>query len=351
MSATAQAGQCDSQGYYARLGVAPGASEAEIRRAYRRAAKRWHPDRNRSPDAPKRMAELNEAYRVLGDPGQRAAYDRGSLDGERSERRPPRPVVSPPQLLFGPLCLGAREAHSVVVANAGGPCSTVRVEPESESWFALVGAQGGSAPGILAQLSFEAFADPGLLLSPGLHEATVEILLDGERAQLVLALQVVGAPEGTPAGSGSRGYDTPPLTDPMARPTPSPGSRVIDYIERRPLWKRIALAAAGGILALYLLLAGVGPLEGGSAGLAALAGLFALLSVYGAAATRLFTRAADASPSGRWAAAAAIWLGKTTLVLAAVATAVYVLLALLLTLLVLAAAALVVAALAGACSR
>ena len=66
--------------YYAILGVPPTASRDEIRAAYRRLARRHHPDVN-PPDeddvaANKFMRQLNEAYEVLNDPRQRAAYDR-----------------------------------------------------------------------------------------------------------------------------------------------------------------------------------------------------------------------------------------------------------------------------------
>jgi hypothetical protein len=61
---------------YDRLGVPAGADTATLHRAYRSLAKRWHPDH--APDrgeASARMVLINEAWRVLGDPGRRAAYD------------------------------------------------------------------------------------------------------------------------------------------------------------------------------------------------------------------------------------------------------------------------------------
>lgn len=61
--------------YYALLHLQPGCSAAEIRSAYRRLARRYHPDLNPSPDAARRMAALNEAYAVLGNPMRRRAYD------------------------------------------------------------------------------------------------------------------------------------------------------------------------------------------------------------------------------------------------------------------------------------
>jgi DnaJ-class molecular chaperone len=62
------------------LGVPKGASEAEVKKAFRRAAKQHHPDRNRDdPRAQERFSELNTAYEILGDTGKRAQFDRGEI--------------------------------------------------------------------------------------------------------------------------------------------------------------------------------------------------------------------------------------------------------------------------------
>ena len=62
--------------FYALLGVPRDCSEAEIKKAYRKLAMEFHPDRNPSPDAEARFKEITEAYEVLRDPQKRAAYDR-----------------------------------------------------------------------------------------------------------------------------------------------------------------------------------------------------------------------------------------------------------------------------------
>ena len=62
--------------FYVLLGVSREASEAEIKKAYRKLAMEYHPDRNGSPDAEARFKEITEAYEVLRDPQKRSAYDR-----------------------------------------------------------------------------------------------------------------------------------------------------------------------------------------------------------------------------------------------------------------------------------
>jgi curved DNA-binding protein CbpA len=77
--------------YYALLGVPPGATTAQIKSAYRKLAKQYHPDVNDSPDAAEKFREITEAYDTLTDPARRSLYDllhgtgrTTSGDGERS---------------------------------------------------------------------------------------------------------------------------------------------------------------------------------------------------------------------------------------------------------------------------
>lgn len=68
------------------LGVPKGADEAEIKKAFRKLAKAYHPDSNKDPKAKERFAEANTAYEILGDKEKRAQFDRGEIDAEGKPR-------------------------------------------------------------------------------------------------------------------------------------------------------------------------------------------------------------------------------------------------------------------------
>lgn len=77
--------------YYDIMGLAQDASQDEIKRAYRRLARKYHPDVSKEADAEVKFKELGEAYEVLKDPEKRAAYDQLRAGGYRSgeEFQPP----------------------------------------------------------------------------------------------------------------------------------------------------------------------------------------------------------------------------------------------------------------------
>ena len=74
-----------STDYYATLGVERGASDADIKKAFRRLARDLHPDVNtEDPQAEEKFKEAAQAYEVLSDPEQRRTYDAFGHDGLRS---------------------------------------------------------------------------------------------------------------------------------------------------------------------------------------------------------------------------------------------------------------------------
>lgn len=77
--------------YYDTLGVKPDASAADIKSAYRKLARKYHPDRNKEADAEEHFKQVNEAYEVLKDADKRSSYDEVRAGGYRAgdQFRPP----------------------------------------------------------------------------------------------------------------------------------------------------------------------------------------------------------------------------------------------------------------------
>ena len=74
---------------YNQLGIQRGASEAEVKKAYRSLAKQLHPDRNKdNKQAAERFAKVTQAYDILSDKDRRAKYDRGEIDEDGNPRMP-----------------------------------------------------------------------------------------------------------------------------------------------------------------------------------------------------------------------------------------------------------------------
>merc|ERR1711936_252722 len=83
--------------YYTILGVARGASDDEIKKAYRKLALKYHPDKNQSPGAEERFKEIGEAYDVLSDSRKKQIYDqcgeeglKGSMGGGPGQQQGPQ---------------------------------------------------------------------------------------------------------------------------------------------------------------------------------------------------------------------------------------------------------------------
>src|SRR5438132_10232088 len=83
--------------YYELLGLARGASEAEIKKSFRRLARELHPDVSEAPDAQERFREVVEAYEALSKPETRELYDRFGHAGLRAA------ASTPTQFDFGSL--------------------------------------------------------------------------------------------------------------------------------------------------------------------------------------------------------------------------------------------------------
>lgn len=71
---------------YSVLGVAKTASPDDVKKAFRKLAKAYHPDQNKDPKAKEKFSELNTAYEILGDEKKRGQFDRGEIDGDGKPR-------------------------------------------------------------------------------------------------------------------------------------------------------------------------------------------------------------------------------------------------------------------------
>jgi DnaJ-class molecular chaperone len=71
---------------YEILGLAKTASAAEVKSAYRRLAKKFHPDQSKEPKAKDKFAEIGAAYEIVGDEKKRESFDRGEIDAEGKPR-------------------------------------------------------------------------------------------------------------------------------------------------------------------------------------------------------------------------------------------------------------------------
>ena len=80
--------------YYKILGVDRSASEADIKKAFRKLAHKYHPDVSKEKDAEAKFKDVNEAYQTLSDPEKKAAYDQLGQRREGSSFEPPPGAVS-----------------------------------------------------------------------------------------------------------------------------------------------------------------------------------------------------------------------------------------------------------------
>ncbi|MBL7497575.1 J domain-containing protein [Frankia sp. CNm7] len=172
--------------YYEALGVSREAPGEEIQQAYRKLARRYHPDVNKDPAAEERFKEINNAYQVLSDPKTRGRYDRFGPDFRRI-----------PEDYEERMAAGVGAGFGDAGAGRGGSGQRVRVTPGFEAGF---GGGGG----------FEDLFGDLFGAGRGAHGATGPIPGADQEAELALSVEEAyrgGRRQVTLAGpEGARGY-------------------------------------------------------------------------------------------------------------------------------------------------
>jgi len=128
------------QDYYKILGLERSANADQIKTAYRRLARKYHPDVSKEPDAEARFKEMQEAYEVLRDPEKRAAYDQLGSEWKSGQQFHPPPDWGSGFEFSGRPAGGGRAGRRRAGASAGG--GTFAEEDYSDFFSSLFG--GGS---------------------------------------------------------------------------------------------------------------------------------------------------------------------------------------------------------------
>ncbi|MHB1159415.1 MAG: DnaJ domain-containing protein [Chloroflexota bacterium] len=205
----------EQKDYYAVLGVSPSANQEAVGRAYRRLIKAVHPDAHSGKSdraVGRRVAELVEAWKVLGDPTRRADYDRTRLvdltrrPGPKGPRqsidRRPRLVIEPGVLDLGVVRRGETATGAIQLHNRGGPAMVMERAEGTPEWVSIARAEP-TRQGLSFPVEVAVRADTSKLAARRQHRTEVALRLanpgEGLRsAEEKLVVTVVVAAEEPP---------------------------------------------------------------------------------------------------------------------------------------------------------
>lgn len=165
--------------YYKTLGVARSADGKEIKKAFRKLAQQYHPDKNPGDkEAERKFKEINEAYTVLGDADKRAKYDRFGAQWQQYERAGVRPEDVGWDA-FGRGAAGGSRSHTVTPEEFDQMFGGSGFSSFFESLFGAgsMGGAGGPRPGAQTRTRNAGF-DPFTAAAQAPNEVAVQVTLD-----------------------------------------------------------------------------------------------------------------------------------------------------------------------------
>jgi len=189
--------------YYETLGVEPSAGDAEIKTAYRRLARKYHPDVSKEPGAEEKFKSINEAYEALRDPPKRKAYDQLRTRGYR-----PGDEVHAPPGGFGQQGQGGFDYDEVFAGGgAGGGFSDFFEELFGRRRAGGFGQHPGAQPGRGPQPTRDTRAKLAVPLEAVYRGDSVRIALGGKTLDVRIPKGVREGQVIRLAGQGERGGD------------------------------------------------------------------------------------------------------------------------------------------------
>lgn len=251
----------DYKDYYATLGVKKDASQEDIQKAYRKLARKYHPDVNKDPAAEVKFKELGEAYEVLKDPDKRKKYDQFGSAWKRAQQGGPRPGGYEGM----PFDFGGFDGYDF--SGFGGAGGAGGAGPEGfSSFFEMLFGSGGPGGAAGGRRQARGFGGRGRARG-GDTEATIQLTLEeavlGGTREITLSDNETGQrktlsvriPEGIRpgqkirlAGKGQPGFDGSPAGDLLLKVEILPDARF--RIEGSDLYTTVPVtpweAALGG---------------------------------------------------------------------------------------------------------
>lgn len=159
---------------YKILGVQRGDTEDTIRSAYRKLAKRHHPDLNPDkPDAQARFAAINAANQILSDPERRGRFDRGEIDGSGAETPPPRPRYRPSGQSRPGASRGFGDEDWEAMFAEAAQARANRPTVGEDARYSLTVAFLDAANGATQRISLPEGGDLNVTIPPGLQDGHV----------------------------------------------------------------------------------------------------------------------------------------------------------------------------------